>query len=135
MMIQIKIERIGDNTRAQAKFYKNFANSLISGAGDALFGQNGTIPSRSWVCKILGEDTKYKFKREFLRPNLDYSEANSIGSRGVYAYYNLESGHIYEVSSPVSWKNTERYFCRVENDAIVYMEKEEVIEWLKSHSE
>lgn len=135
MMVQIKIERIGDNIRDEVGFYKNLTNHLFPGAGDALFGKKGTIPSRAWVCKIIGEDPKYKFKREFLRPNIDYSQANSVGSRGVFAYYNLENDNVYEVSSPASWKNTDRYFCRIENDAIIYMEKDEVLEWLKSHLE
>jgi hypothetical protein len=106
-------------------------NQMFTGLGDYLVGN--PPPSRSWCCKIIGTDPVYKFKREFLKPNIDYSEANSMGSRYVYAYYNLEEGFIYEVSAPVSRKHTERYFCKVENDHIVYMEKEEVLEWLKLH--
>lgn len=67
------------------------------------------IPCRAWVAEI-GPIT---LKRTFLRPCLDYSQANSKGTRGVYAAYVLAPERIYEVSSPESWSTTRRYFCHV----------------------
>jgi hypothetical protein len=97
---------------------------------------NPIMPKRAWCAEIrLGLDPKYGFKRKFLRGQKDYSEANGPGSRGVYKYYNLEEGKIYEINSPQSWKHDDRYFCRIENGEEVRLEKTEVIECLKKELE
>jgi hypothetical protein len=57
---------------------------------------------------------------------MDYSEANSVGSRGVFKCYWLKEQAYYEVSAPQSWRDTDRYFCEVINGEIVRMTKEEV---------
>ena len=87
-----------------------------------------------WAARIAGPDPKYKYKRVFLKPKKDYSKANSKGSRGVYFVYMLESGNIYDVSEPVSWKNVDRYFCKVSEDgAIIKITEENVKKWLKEN--
>lgn len=88
--------------------------------------------NRCWVAHIVGSDEKYKFKREFLKPKTDYTKSNSKGSRGVYLWYLLESGNIYDVSETTSWKNVDRYFCKVSEDGdIIKITEEEVKEWIK----
>lgn len=94
-------------------------------------GQKRLVPCRAWCAQITGTDPTYGLAREFLRPSVDYSKANSQGTRGVFRFYWLEDG-IYEVSSPASWRNTERYFCRVENGQIVRISKAEVLECLSA---
>lgn len=130
----LKIECIGDDTDQHLKFHRNLTNSLIPGLGDLTFGKS---MKRYWVAEITGTCPKYKYQRVFLRYKKDYSEANSIGSRGVYAYYILEDGKIYEVCAPTSWKNTDRYFCTIENGELIRLSSEEVekLEWLKQASE
>jgi hypothetical protein len=86
---------------------------------------------RPWVARIAGLDSRWGLRREFVRPNVDYSRANSVGSRGVYGYYLLDDG-IYEVSHPVSWRNHRRYFVRAAEGRIREIDREEVIECLKS---
>lgn len=68
---------------------------------------------RAWVAEIVGYEDKFYYARRFLRPVVDYSDANSVGTRGVYRYYWLELGKIYDVSEPLTWRKTDRYFCRV----------------------
>ena len=122
-MIQIKIERIGDNLSSRMKLYTKQINNILPGLGEAVIGK---FPSRGWCAEIIGLHPKYKFDRRFLKPNVDYSQANGIGSRGVYLYYNLDENHIYEISEPKSWKRTDRYFaivkdnklCRITEDII-----------------
>lgn len=64
----------------------------------------------------------------------DYSKANSKGSRGVYIHYILESGKLYQVADPRSWKRTEHYFCTVSADGdIVKMTQEEAGQWLRNN--
>ena len=88
------------------------------------------IPERHWVAEIKGFCDKYKYKRKFLTHKKDYSEANSTGTRGVYAYYILEDGGVYEVEEPVSWRNSDRYFCTVDRGQLLKLSGEEVDSWL-----
>jgi hypothetical protein len=87
-----------------------------------------------WAAKIVGIDPKYKFSREFLNPKKDYSKSNSKGSRGIYYTYLLDSKNIYDVSEPVSWKNVDRYFCKVSKEGdIIKITEDEVKQWLKEN--
>lgn len=133
MKAAIKCEAVGDDTDQMCRFYKNMTNDLLPGIGNVIFEK----PYKSnWVAEITGIDPIYKFKRSFLTGKKDYSEANSSGSRGVYVWYTLESGKIYEVFRPTSWKSRERFFCTVNDETgkIITLEKEEVLEWLKKNS-
>lgn len=113
--VSIKLEAIGDNA-----------------TGNTLFG--ASRPSRAWVAEIVEKDPRWKFKREFLKGNKDYFDANSVGSRSVYLHYCLSPGRVYEISDPQSWRKTVRYFCRVEDGRLIQMSEEEVLQWLNEHS-
>lgn len=128
------LELFGDNTRQQFKFYNNLLDSSFSpGAGKAIIGKP---PSTSWVAEIIDMHPRYKFERRFLRPKKDYTHTNGVGSRGIFAWYVLEQGRIYDVQSQTSWRSRDRYFCRVnECGDIERIGQSEVIEWLKNHSE
>ena len=76
----------------------------LPGLGDSIF----SVPSSSWVAEIVGLHPKYKLDRAFLPYKKDYSRSNSVGSRGVYANYILEAGHIYDIKD-----FKDRYFCAV----------------------
>lgn len=129
----LKIEAIGDNTDQYFKLIRRSYNDVIPGLGNWLAGD---FKPSYWVAEILGSDKRYKWQRRFLRGKKDYSEANSKGSRGVYVYYTLESGHIYEVNECVTWKRNERYFCRVTLDGdIETINEDEVRECLKKELE
>lgn len=98
---------------------------------DMLYGEDFNWSTRGWIARITGTSERYGFKRKFERPNIDYSEANSVGSRGVYKHYYLDEGGVYEISEPTSWKRTDRYFGVVQDADIIKIEKEEVLEWVK----
>jgi hypothetical protein len=131
MRATLKIECIGDNSDQLLKFWKRTtADMLGSGIADATFGSSKLS---YFVAEITGFHPKFKFERNFLRFKKCYKHANSKGSRGVFAWYLLDSGKIYDVLEPVSWKNSQRYFCTVNDEGeIVYMKESEVVEWLKS---
>lgn len=80
---------------------------------------------RGWVAEILPG-----FQRRFVDGFDDYQHANSRGTRGIYAYYVLHPGRIYEVSHPRNWSKTDRYFCEVVNQEIVQLDRQEVDERL-----
>lgn|SRR4030067_966599 len=131
MKASLKIEAIGDNTDQELRFYRNLTNSLVPGLGDLTFGE---VKKGYWVAEIVGHDPKYKYQRIFLKGKKDYKKANSTGSRGIYLYYLLESGHVYEVLKPVSWKNSSRFFCIVTDEGnIVEVNKEFVDQWISKN--
>jgi hypothetical protein len=107
---------------------------LSPGLGDMTFGTTNSKPKPSyWVAKIMGHHDVFIYKREFLRGKKDYRKSNSKGSRGVFIWYILESGFVYEVKAPLSWKNTERYYCIVtEEGEIQRVDKEYVEEWIRN---
>lgn len=131
MKATLKLELFGDNTRQQFRFYTNMIDSVLPGLGRVTMGDN--IPPSSWAAEIVGSHDKYKYDRKFLRFKKDYSASNSKGSRGVFAWYILESGKYYDIKESVSWKNCHRYFAKVNDDGdILRVEESEVREWLKS---
>lgn len=124
--VTLKLEAIGDDAR---QFYRDISGNEI--LKETLFGGGKNPFRRPWVAEITGEDPKYKFKRVFLKGRKDYSEAaDKKGSRGVYYYYVLDPGKIYEINDLVSLKSTKRYFARVLAGEIIEMTEDEVKECL-----
>jgi hypothetical protein len=124
MKIYFELELRGDDVRQLGKMYSYLGNEVMPGLGTALF----KIPPSAWVAEITGLDHKYKYKRNFLPYKKDYSRSNSVGSRGVYAVYILETGKIYEIKD-----HKDRYYCTVtDNGNIVRLSEDEVREWLKN---
>ena len=68
-----------------------------------------------------------------LKCQVDYSDANSVGSRGVYLYYFLEEDRIYHISAPISWNRLDEYYGLVKAGKIVRLRLEKVIEWLEKN--
>ena len=88
------------------------------------------FPSRCWVAELVNLSNQYGFQRRFLKPKIDYAKSNSKMSRGVFGFYHLEVGKLYEVKHQTSWKNTERYFLLCGTGKI---NKNQAIEWLKNN--
>lgn len=129
-MVQIKLERIGDDQHEMMRFGANLINQNIApGIGASIVGKP---PRREWCAEITGTDPKYRFARRFLAANVSYREANSVGSRGVFAFYNLENGKLYEIKEPVSRARTDRYFAIVENNQLQRITEAEATEWLRA---
>ena len=84
-----------------------------------------------WVAEITIHD-KYLFNRSFLKVQMDHSEANGDGSRGVYCYYYLYSGRLYEVQEPKGRYNNHRYFCEIREGKIHELSEEEVRQRLRN---
>jgi hypothetical protein len=86
----------------------------------------GTFYIKPWVADITDE-------RRVLRYNKDASQANSAFTRGVYLWFILESGRLYEVFEMLSWTRTAKYWCTVtENGDIQKLSFEEKEQWLKN---
>jgi len=131
MKATLKLECIGDSHDQMFKFFKTLTADVCGkGLAEQTFG---TMKASYFVAEITGFHPKFKYERRFLKCKKDYKKSNSKGSRGVFAFYILESGKIYDVLEPVSWKNSHRYFCTVDDDGdIITLEKEEVDQCLKN---
>lgn len=130
MLAVLKLEIIGDN-------YHTYRRDRAKGQArevphmERYADMLGRDKKQPWVAHITGFDEKYKFEREFLRGQRDYSRANSTGSRGIYEYFALTAG-VYEIHARVSWRRTRRYFIRVTGTEITEISREEVERCLRS---
>jgi len=70
-------------------------------------------PGRPWVAEITGPSGRYRYARTFLRAKTDYKDANSTGSRGVWFWWTLEAGRVYETRYRTSWDRWEHRFLAV----------------------
>lgn len=130
MKASLMLERVGDGYDWQIERARGRAmvNAIAPGLGNWLVGGN---PRAVWVAEITGADPRYGLARQFLKPKIDHTHANSAGTRGVYACYTLESGRVYEVRAWRSWRTEDRYFCRVSDDGdIIRITRDEVDAWL-----
>ena len=108
------LELFGEDTRQLCKIYRGIFTVGGGEFGRTLFDTSiGMHPRSSWVAEITGPDDTYGLKRVFLRCKIDYSKANSKGSRGIFAEYILSQWKIYEVKDQISWGRARRYFCTV----------------------
>ena len=131
MKAMLELEAIGENSFQYVNsIYRRF-EQMSPGLGDELVGK----PSpHYWCAEILGLHPVYTLSRRFLQGQKDYARANRKGSRGIYVYYLLESGKLYEVKEPVSWKNTARNFYIVTPSGdIERISKEEALEWVQKN--
>jgi hypothetical protein len=126
MLAVLSLEFIGEHFDA----YARAATRIAKKAGYDL----GHKSNRPWVARITGRCETYTYARSFLHGQIDYSRANSTGSRGVYLYFALKNG-IYEVHAHLSWKRSRRYFIRVEEAKITEISTEEVEAWLDKETD
>lgn len=91
-------------------------------------------PRRPWVARIGGLCPQYEFVREFCRGNKDYADANKKGSRGVWLYFQLPPG-LYEIHQLLSYRQSRRFFAKVEGLRLFEIEKRGVIECLSETTE
>jgi len=129
MYASLRLEVIDDNVRGRIRLFQAMCREAKLGVIATAFNPP---PNRPWVARITGLDEKYGLKREFESGRMDYREANSVGSRGVYINYMLDDAYIYDVSERVSRRSRDRRFCRFEMGREIRMTKEDVTEWLKS---
>lgn len=96
---------------------------------ECIGGKVPGIPSRAWCAwwRPSGYD--------FLQPKIDYSQSNSVGTRGVYKTYFLQDGMIYYISSPQSWGRTDKYYALVQDGEFIKLTKEEAWILVKHQSE
>jgi hypothetical protein len=80
---------------------------------------------KEWIAEIIGTDSKFGFKREFLNP---ISKSWSSSGRTGETTFQIEEDKIYEYNEP--WKG--RGFLIIRNGKVVWLEKEDVIKILEA---
>lgn len=130
MIAVLGIELIGDDYRHRASTGR-WTDGKVGHALTRSLKEQARYESRpkAWVARIVDMDPRHMFSREFMRGKRDYAEASGTGARGVYRWFELPEGDVYEVSAPQSWKHADRYFAISTRGALRRMELDEVIEW------
>lgn len=126
MVVTLKLEAVADHMadlNVQARRRSEIRRRVPARLLKYTYGP----PWRPWVARIVGVDEPGRLQREFLKGQKDFSGAHGMGARGVYYYYHLLPGEIYEVRELLNWTKDRRYFCRVEDGRIVEMSKADVI--------
>ena len=137
MIAMIGLEVIGDDARDRKR------RRAMSGTSDKLAFRRAMTSGRfgemmrdairqestpvGWVARITGRDPKHGLAREFLRGSVSFRDVeDELGARGVYRWFELEEGALFEVNAPLSWTSADRYFCRSERGRVVRMTREEI---------
>lgn len=130
LLAVISLEFIAENYHMY-KAYQKRARLVEPKAGVERYGELlGKDKSRPWVAQITGFNLQYGFQRSFVHGQIDYSNTNGNGSRGVYLHFYLKPG-VYEINERTSWRNVQRRFVRVDGLEVVDISREEVEAWLK----
>lgn len=133
MKAALTLEYIGETEEAYVSLMcRVMDHNLGPGTSKAVVGH--ARPRMPWVAEIVGRDPKFRYSRKFLKANWQRKRSNGNGSRGVELWFTLESGKVYEVKSPQTWKHTDHYFCTVSEDGdVIRISEYEVDEWVKNH--
>lgn len=90
-----------------------------------------------WCAEIVGRRGDGFLLREFVDAGRDFTHANGTGTRGVYYWWTLEHGRVYEVAYWMSWSRQVRKFVTVTDDGTGTRDltSEEVGMWLDAMAE
>ena len=124
--IIIRLEAIGDNWRYYARQLeaREIRNPNWRDQLNAI--RYGQKRHRGWVARLIGLDARYGFRREFLEGPRDYTQADSMGQRGIYEYFYLSDG-LYEINEPTGLGKSRRYFASVADDAMTEIGRDVVV--------
>lgn len=92
---------------------------------------------RPWLAEIVGPHPRYRFERLFLPARVDYAQSSSTGNRGVWFWWTLEAGKVYQARHRTSWGAgyQDRYLSIEETSGdLVDLTVEEVLTWLSDRS-
>lgn len=138
MKAAFSAEAIGLGIQQETDILHRMSTAMCAAVGVPAAGLLGDGPPsmNPWVAEIVGRDERYGLARVFLNPKRDYRETNSKATRGVWFWWTLESGRIYETRYRESWGGGfTRKFIRVTDvGEIEDVDREEVERWLNEAS-
>lgn len=84
-----------------------------------------------WVNELTGVMLSGAFLSRRLKPKADYTHANSKGTRGVWLFWTLECGPVYQARYRTTWTDWHERILTVAPDGrILDVTEEEAREWL-----
>lgn len=133
MKAVLELELIGDDRYALKRaLRRGEVQKTLSPRDDIDLIRFAPESLRPWVARLTRCYEAPGFRREFLKDyQKDYARANSIGSRGVYAYYVLSDG-VYEVNQRLNWQKARRYYLRVANGQMIELTRQEMYKCLNA---
>lgn len=85
-----------------------------------------SIQRKPWVKKIEAVNFP-KVYGDFLRLEIDFTEANSQGSRGVYLNAILEYGYAYQIKQPNGWRKSKIWYAGLsESGEVTELTKDQI---------
>ncbi len=135
MKAVLEIELIGDDSYEALRMTNRRRYPELPPCVELRARRLGRPELRPWVARVIPIPGSEGYRREMIAyQHKDYSRANSVGSRGVYAYYLLSPG-VYEIHQRTSWKHGEQYYLQVKEDGTKQrLGDDEVREWLRNAS-
>jgi predicted phosphoadenosine phosphosulfate sulfurtransferase len=89
----------------------------------------GNQNQKPWVSRLTGIKDKQWFEREFIEGQLDYSQSNSKGSRGVALVFSVDTNNVYEVRYYASRSREVRKFLYItQAGETIQLSREEAME-------
>lgn len=88
--------------------------------------------SKPWVARIDGECHKYGLSRSFVDEYMDSTGANKTGDRGIFLFFAVNEGELYECGYYRTSTKYSRYFFFHDGDCFVEIDKREAFRWAKS---
>jgi sigma54-dependent transcription regulator len=95
-----------------------------------LAAASGKFRRKPWVAEIIGVDHRFGLARRFIQGQIDYSRANSKGSRGVFVSFFVEAGRVYQVFGNSGWSGSFREFRWITEDSSRTLREGEILEYL-----
>lgn len=75
--------------------------------------------SRPWVALVTGRANRANYHREFLPVKIDYSGSNKRGTRGIMAWWTLDTGALYQACTYAEWDTLLRHWIAVDGDGTI----------------
>ena len=125
--VPLELELIGDNTDHLMRSAQRLLNTAGRRLGDRAMGE----PPLACSVHEMMRRPDGTVTRRLLSFQRDYSRANSVGSRGVYACYLLTPGHVYRIHHRTSWRSARTYYAVLRAGAqLREVSEEAAISWL-----
>lgn len=111
----LKLEAIRDNQIDKLRHHR--MGKVRMGKQEAE-GAAGYLGRRPFVKRVIGATQDGRPVKRDIKGRKSYTEANSIGSRGVYYWWTLDHGCCVQIQEAISIRKKRRYYAIVIDGAL-----------------
>lgn len=116
--------------RVLSKLDHDRRRSILARQTDrTLFDLTKVGRSNPWVAEIVGLDRRGQFQRRFVQGMKTYEESNSKGSRGVFMFFVLQRGVLYEIFDRPKHLKSRRRFAVADDGGMREVNIEDALKW------